>query len=165
MNNQPLVSVIINNYNYAQFLRQAIDSILNQNYPNLEVIVVDDGSTDNSREVINQYGDRIYPIFQENGKQAAALNTGFAASKGEIILCLDADDYLLPSAVEQIVAAFQPGIGKVHFRLQVVDADNQPLSYFIPSAGMTLSSGEVWRQLLQTSSYVSSPMRRQCLSS
>ena len=158
MNNQSLVSVIVNNYNYAQFLRQTIDSALSQSYKSLEVIVVDDGSTDNSREVIAQYGDRINPIFQENGKQAAALNTGFAASKGEIVLFLDADDYLLPTAVEQIVAAFQPGIGKVHFRLQVVDSDNNSLGYLIPSIGMKLSSGEVWRKLLQTSSYVSSPM-------
>ena len=158
MNNLPLVSVIVNNYNYAQFIEQSIDSALNQGYPNLEVIVVDDGSTDNSRQVIAQYSDRIYPIFQENGRQAAALNTGFAASRGEIILFLDADDYLLPTAVEQVVSAFQPGIGKVHFRLQVVNGDNQSLGYFVPSVGMTLDSGEVWHKLLQTSSYVSSPM-------
>jgi glycosyltransferase involved in cell wall biosynthesis len=158
MDAKPLVSIIINNYNYEQFLPKAIESALDQTYYHVEVVVVDDGSTDNSRDVICQYGDRIHPIFQANGKQAAALNTGFAASKGDIILFLDADDYLLPTAVEQIVAAFQPEIGKVHFRLQVVDGDNQPLGYFIPSTGMKLESGEVWRKLLQTSSYVSSPM-------
>ena len=158
MNNSPLVSVIVNNYNYAQFVKHSIDSALNQTYPNIEVIIVDDGSIDNSRQVITQYGDRIHAIFQENGKQSAALNTGFAASKGEIILFLDADDYLLPNAVEKIVAKFQPCIGKVHFRMQVVDSENESLGYFIPSIGMKLSSGEVWRKLLQTSSYVSSPM-------
>jgi len=158
MNKQPSVSIIINNYNYAQFVRQSIDSALGQNYRPLEVIVVDDGSTDNSREVISTYGDCIHAIFQPNGKQAAALNTGFASSKGDIILFLDADDYLMPTAVEQIVGAFQSGIGKVHFRLQVVDGENQPLGYFIPSIGMKLDYGEVWRKLLQTSSYVSSPM-------
>lgn len=158
MDSQPLVSVIVNNYNYAQFLPQAIDSVLGQTYPRLEVIVVDDGSTDSSREVISQYGDRIQALFQANGKQAAALNTGFAASHGEIILFLDADDYLLPSAVASIVAAFQSEVGKVHFRLQVVDGKNQSLGYFIPSAGMTLASGDVLPRLLETSSYVSSPM-------
>lgn len=158
MNEQPLVSIIINNYNYAQFIERSIDSAIGQNYRPLEVIVVDDGSTDNSREVISSYGDRIHAIFQPNGKQSAALNAGFAASKGEVILFLDADDYLLPTAIEQIVAAFQPGIGKVHFRLQVVDGENEPLSYCIPSVGMKLDSGEVWRKLLQVSSYVSSPM-------
>jgi len=156
--NRPLVSVVINNYNYAQFLSQAIESALIQNHKPIEVIVVDDGSTDNSREIIEQYGDRIHAIFQVNGKQAAALNTGFSACKGEIILFLDADDYLLPTAIEKIVSAFKPGIGKVHFRLQVVGTDDQPLGYYIPSIGMQISEGEVWRNLVKTSSYVSSPM-------
>lgn len=157
MKSEVLTSIVINNYNYAQFISVAIDSALNQTYSNIEVIVVDDGSTDNSGQIIGEYGDRILPIFQANGKQAAALNTGFAASRGEIILFLDADDYLFPEAVEQIVAAFEPSVGKVHFRLQVVDGEGQPLGYFIPSIGQKLTSGEVWRQLLQTSSYVSSP--------
>lgn len=153
-----LVSIIINNYNYAMFLGSAIDSALSQSYSCLEVIVVDDGSTDHSRDIILQYGDRIRAVFQKNGKQASALNAGFAASSGNIIFFLDADDYLLPNAAEQIVAAFQSRVGKVHFRLSVVDSQGQSLDYTIPSAGMTLSSGEVWCQLLQTSSYVSSPM-------
>jgi hypothetical protein len=158
MIHQPFVSIIIDNYNYAQFLRQAIDSALSQSRHDLEIIVVDDGSTDDSSTVISEYGDRIHAIFQANGKQAAALNTGFAASKGDIILFLDADDYLFPDAVNQIVAALTPEIGKVHFRLQVVDGHNQPLDYFIPSVGMELTSGEVWHKLLETSSYVSAPM-------
>jgi glycosyltransferase involved in cell wall biosynthesis len=158
MIHQPFVSIIIDNYNYAQFLRQAVDSALSQGRNDLEVIVVDDGSTDDSSAVISEYGDRIHAIFQANGKQAAALNTGFAASKGDIILFLDADDYLLPDAVNQIVAAFTPEIGKVHFRLQVVDGSNQSLGYSIPSAGMALTSGEVWHKLVETSSYVSAPM-------
>ena len=159
MKSSPPVSVIINNYNYDRFLAQAIDSALGQTYPHIEVIVVDDCSTDSSRQIIADYGDRIIPILREsNGKQAAALNTGFEKSTGEIVLFLDADDYLLPNAIEKIVAAFEPKIGKVHFRLQVVDGDNQPLGYSIPSIGMSLAEGEVWQKLLQTSSYVSSPM-------
>lgn len=161
MNTQlsPLVSIIINNYNYERFLPEAIDSSLRQTYPNTQVIVVDDCSTDNSRDVIASYGERIISILhQENGKQAAALNSGFSASHGEIILFLDADDYLLPTAVERIVEAWKPGFGKIHYRLQVVNTESQPLGYFIPSIGMKLAYGEVWRKLLQTSSYVSSPM-------
>lgn len=158
MEMQPFVSIIINNYNYGKFLAEAIYSALLQSYSNIEVIVVDDGSTDNSREIIEEYKDRIHAIFQINGKQAAALNTGFFACKGEIILFLDADDYLLPTAVQKVVEAFQPGIGKVHFRLQVVDGNSEPLGYFIPSVGMSLATGAVWQKLLQTSSYVSSPM-------
>ncbi len=158
MQNKPIVSIIIDNYNYAQFLEQAIDSALSQGWPALEVIVVDDGSTDDSAAILAEYGDRIHAIFQENGKQAAALNTGFGASKGGIVLFLDADDYLSPEAVPQIVEAFQADIGKVHFRLQVVDGQNESLGYSIPSIGMELTSGEVWKKLLATSSYVSAPM-------
>ncbi|HIK54845.1 MAG TPA: glycosyltransferase family 2 protein [Synechococcales cyanobacterium M55_K2018_004] len=159
MKDNPRVSIIINNYNYAQYLPTAIASALDQTYRHIEVIVVDDCSTDGSREVIQRYGDRIVPIFHDvNGKQGAALNSGFAASQGEIVMFLDADDYLFPDAVERIVAVWKPGISKVHFRLQVVDGEGNPLGYCIPSIGNKLPSGAIWQQLLETSSYVSSPM-------
>lgn len=92
----PLVSILINNYNYGQFLAEAIDSALSQTYPNKEVVVVDDGSTDNSRAIIATYGDEIVPILKANGGQASAFNAGFAVSRGEIICFLDADDLFLP---------------------------------------------------------------------
>ena len=95
-NKSPLVSILINNYNYAQYLSQAIDSALGQTYTNTEIIVVDDGSTDNSREIINSYGNQIISVLKENGGQASAINAGFAASKGDIICLLDADDIFLP---------------------------------------------------------------------
>jgi glycosyltransferase involved in cell wall biosynthesis len=103
----PLVSILINNYNYGQFLDAAIASALNQTYPHTQVIVVDDGSTDQSLEIIAQYGDRIVPVLKENGGQASALNAGFAASQGEIICLLDADDLFLPCKVTEVVALFQ----------------------------------------------------------
>lgn len=109
---KPLVSILINNYNYGRYLSDAIDSALGQTYLNTEVIVVDDGSTDNSREVIEHYGDRIVAILKENGGQASAMNAGFAASKGEIICILDSDDLFLPEKVSEVVDLFQknPGI-------------------------------------------------------
>jgi glycosyltransferase involved in cell wall biosynthesis len=69
----PLVSILINNYNYGRFLTEAIDSALNQTYSNIEVIVVDDGSTDNSQEIIKSYQDKIIPILKPNGGQASAI--------------------------------------------------------------------------------------------
>ena len=111
----PLVSITINNYNYERFLTQAIDSALAQTYPNVEVIVVDDGSTDDSAAVIAGYGDRIVSIFKENSGQASAMNIGFAASRGEVICLLDADDVFLPEKVATVVEFFQksPDIGWV----------------------------------------------------
>ena len=106
MQDNPLVSVLINNYNYGRFLKQAIDSALNQTYPHLEVIVVDDGSTDNSREIIGSYGDKITPVLKENGGQASAFNAGFAASQGKIICFLDSDDAFLPEKLTEVVKAF-----------------------------------------------------------
>ena len=89
-----LVSIIINNYNYARFLRAAIDSALGQSYASIEVLVVDDGSTDQSRAIIDSYGDRVKSILKKNGGQASALNAGFAQCQGDIVIFLDADDVL-----------------------------------------------------------------------
>ncbi|OKH21787.1 glycosyltransferase family 2 protein [Chroogloeocystis siderophila] len=102
----PLVSVIINNYNYGRFLTQAIESVLNQSYSNWELIVVDDGSTDNSREIIEAYKEKLIPILQKNAGQGEAINTGIAHAQGEIISFLDADDYFARDKLEKIVAGF-----------------------------------------------------------
>lgn len=102
----PLVSVIIGNYNYGRFIAEAIDSVLNQTYRNFELIVVDDGSTDNSREIIKSYGNKLTAIYQQNGGQSAAFNVGFAASKGEIICFLDSDDYYYKEKLAKVVEAF-----------------------------------------------------------
>src|ERR1035438_2741424 len=83
MSKLPLMSVIIDNYNYGGFVRDAINSALDQTYPNVEVIVVDDGSTDNSREVISSFGNRVISVLKENGGQSSALNAGIARSSGE----------------------------------------------------------------------------------
>jgi glycosyltransferase involved in cell wall biosynthesis len=107
MNTLQRASIIINNYNYGRFLRQAVDSALMQSYPNVEVIVVDDGSTDNSCDIIQSYGDRIIPVLKENGGQASAFNAGFAKSQGSIIFFLDADDCFTPEKVETVIQAFE----------------------------------------------------------
>lgn len=103
MTQKPVVSILINNYNYSDFLADAIDSALAQTYRHFEVIVVDDGSTDGSQEIISAYGDKIISIFKDNGGQASAFNVGFEASKGDIICFLDADDIFTPRKVELIV--------------------------------------------------------------
>lgn len=129
MRKNPLVSIVINNYNYGRFLQEAIDSALNQSYPYTEVIVVDDGSTDDSREIIASYGDRITPVLKENGGQASAFNAGFSASRGEIICFLDSDDVFYPNKVEKIVATFgrYQDAGWCFHPLTVVDKDARRL--------------------------------------
>jgi glycosyltransferase involved in cell wall biosynthesis len=105
----PLVSIVINNYNYAEFLGAAIESALGQSYEPIEVLVVDDGSTDNSRQVIAGYGPRILPILTENAGQASAFNTGVAHSRGDIICFLDSDDFFHADKVKEVVKVFSGG--------------------------------------------------------
>ncbi|MPZ22513.1 MAG: glycosyltransferase [Dehalococcoidia bacterium] len=117
-----LASIIVNNYNYADFLKEAIDSALAQTYENIEVLVVDDGSTDASRALIAAYGGRIIPIFKENGGQASSFNAGFGASSGEVVVFLDADDVLLPDALLHVVPLFDDRrVAKVHWPLLEID--------------------------------------------
>ena len=104
---EPIVSIVINNHNYDQFLREAVDSALGQTYPATEVVVVDDGSTDGSRSTIRSYGDRIVPVLKENRGQGSAFNAGFAASRGSIICLLDADDWFLPEKVGEVVRSWR----------------------------------------------------------
>jgi glycosyltransferase involved in cell wall biosynthesis len=120
---QPLVTIIIDNYNYEEYLGDAIKSALNQTYKNTEIIVVDDGSTDNSLSVINNFKGQIISIVKHNGGQASSLNTGFAACHGEIICVLDADDIWLPDKVQTVVEAFNtnPNTSIVYHRVQNVD--------------------------------------------
>jgi glycosyltransferase involved in cell wall biosynthesis len=122
MNTEPLVSIIVDNYNYGRFLPDAIDSALGQTYARVEVIVVDDGSTDDSPQVIARYGSRITPVLKKNGGQGSACNAAFRVSNGTIVMFLDADDLLLPTAVEKAVPHFRdPDLIKVHWPLWYAD--------------------------------------------
>lgn len=124
-----LVSVLIPNHNYARFLGIAIDSALGQSHGDIEVVVVDDGSTDGSRELIRSYGDRVVAVFQPQSGQVAALNAAFAMSRGDFICLLDADDVFVPTKVERVVKAWKtrPQACLVHHRMQIIDADGRPL--------------------------------------
>lgn len=123
MNHRPTVSVVINNYNYGRFLGEAIDSVLAQEHACHELVVVDDGSTDHSRQVIESYGDQLIAVFKENGGQASALNAGYRPTTGDVVIFLDADDVLLPQAVSRVSEAFRDGrLSKVHWRPEVVGA-------------------------------------------
>jgi glycosyltransferase involved in cell wall biosynthesis len=117
----PRVTVIIDSYNYGQYIEEALDSVLSQDFAanQFEVIVVDDGSTDDTSDRVRKYGSRVQYLFKPNGGQASAFNLGFSHARGEIVALLDADDYWLPGKLKLIVAEFDknPEVGMVYHRL------------------------------------------------
>lgn len=142
MHENPLVSIVINNHNYGRFLKVAIESALLQTYPDTEVIVVDDGSKDNSRTIIADYGSRIIPVLKANGGQGSAFNSGFVRSTGDVILFLDSDDVLLSTAVESVVGYFNdPEVVKVHWPLWVIDEQGRKTGQLRPKS--PLSHGDL----------------------
>src|SRR5438105_2154973 len=145
------VSIIINNYNYAQFLEQAVESALAQTYPNCEVIVVDDGSADGSREVLNKFEGRATIILQENRGQVAALNNGLKRATGDLILFLDSDDVLFPEALEVVVKSWRTDSSKLQFPLEVLNSSGKPTGLLMPRA--RLSEGNILPCFLRTGRY------------
>ena len=129
------VSVVIDNYNYGRYLGQAIESVLSQDFTGrLEIVVVDDGSTDDSRRVIASFGDRIRHVFQDNQGQATAFNAGFKETLGQFICLLDSDDYWPKDKVRKVVALFEdPSVGVVQHLLQDVDREGAPLPRRMPA--------------------------------
>jgi glycosyltransferase involved in cell wall biosynthesis len=115
----PLISVIICNHNYETFIGDAIRSVLEQTYTKVECIVVDDGSTDGSREIISCFAN-IKTIFQKNAGQSGAARAGLGRATGDIVLFLDSDDFLLPDATAMIAGAWRPGVAALLFKLRVM---------------------------------------------
>ncbi|APW44171.1 glycosyltransferase [Rhodoferax saidenbachensis] len=102
INNSPLVSIVICTYNGERFLRQTLDSVLAQTYPNIEVIIVDDGSKDGTADVINEYANRhkkIKPYFKKNGGLPNARNFAFQKSQGDWLAIIDQDDLCYPNRI------------------------------------------------------------------
>lgn len=148
MSIKPLVSIIINNYNYGAYIGQAIESAIAQTYPNKEIIVVDDGSTDNSIDIIPKYSSHINIILKDNGGQASAVNTGFKESNGELIILLDSDDYLEPHALENIVPIYSMhnNVARIHWPLWRVDSTGKKSGELLPN--VQLAEGNLREQLI-----------------
>ena len=103
----PVISIIIPTYNCAHYLSEAINSILSQNYPHLDIIVVDDGSTDDTQAVLSSFGDQLTCLSQNNQGIGGARNTGQAHARGDYIAYLDADDIYLPDKLSRQMACFE----------------------------------------------------------
>jgi glycosyltransferase involved in cell wall biosynthesis len=127
---KPFFSIIIPVYNQANFLGEAIQSALEQTYSNYEIIVVDDGSSDNCREVVAEFGDKVRYIWQENKGLGGARNTGILAAKGELIALLDSDDQWMPTFLEYIVTGthFYPDADVIFCSARAMDADGHDLA-------------------------------------
>lgn len=140
----PSITVLINNFNYGRYLRAAIDSALGQDYPEFEVVVVDDRSTDESIDILRSYGQRITVVeLDRNGGQAHGVNHGFAASRGDWVAMLDADDLFLPgklAAVAERTASLAAGTRMIQDRVQQITAEGLPWGPPIPAA---LSDGDI----------------------
>lgn len=129
MSSCPLVSVIIPTYNRAGLLKLAIDSVLAQTYPHIELIVVDDGSTDDTPRMLEAYGDRIVVVRKANRGGTAARNSGIEVARGEYFNFMDHDDLMAPAKIEKQVAIMhaRPEVGLVHCGFYRIDRDGNPI--------------------------------------
>jgi glycosyltransferase involved in cell wall biosynthesis len=133
----PAVSVVVATYNYGRFLAGAVESVLTQTFRDLEVIVVDDGSTDGTNTVIAPFlcDRRVRYLHTEHIGQPAAKNTGIRAARGRLLAFLDADDVWLPPKLEMQIALLKenPTVGVVYSRRLLMDESGQPLEYEQPA--------------------------------
>src|ERR1700688_4527172 len=138
---QPRVTILIDTFNYGHFIEEAIDSVLAQDFPTeeKEVLVVDDGSSDDTAERVKKFGSRVQYFYKPNGGQGSAVNFGVEKASGEIIAILDADDYWLPGKLRRVVQEFDanPAAGMVHHRLRELDTRTGELrdGLFVPLSG------------------------------
>jgi glycosyltransferase involved in cell wall biosynthesis len=149
----PSMAIVVINHNYDCYLASAIGSALAQTHPAAEVIVVDDGSIDESRDVIAGFADRVRAVLQKNRGGTEATNAGFAVSTSEVVLFLDADDALHPDALKEIAARWRSGLAKAQFQLAMVDESGRALGGLVPNSPTELSSEELRRRFLATALY------------
>jgi glycosyltransferase involved in cell wall biosynthesis len=130
---QPLVSILTPSYNQARFLEQTIQSVLSQDYPHMEYLIVDGGSTDGSLEIIQRYADRLaWWVSEPDQGQTDAINKGFAHARGEIYAWLNSDDTYLPGAISAAVSSLQshPQAALVYAGANLVDEAGHIIGHF-----------------------------------
>ncbi len=164
---QPIVSVVITCYNYARYVGGAIESVLNQSFQDIEIIIVDDGSTDGSDTVISSFlfDHRIKYFHQENRGQAKAKNKGIKESTGEFVAFLDADDQWEKTKLEKQILLFQnQDTGVVYSRAQYIDAAGHPMELILSDKYLQPRSGKVtnWLYMNNFVPFSSAIVRKTC---
>ena len=124
-NPDPLVSIVIPAYNGASYLRQSIESVLSQDYPNIELLVFDDGSRDNTREILQSYKDRFYWESHKNMGQSATLNKGWQLARGVVLSYLGADDVLDPRAVSTSLKYLKDDVVLTYCDFNLIDPSSK----------------------------------------
>jgi glycosyltransferase involved in cell wall biosynthesis len=124
---EPSISIVITCFNYARYVAGAIECALAQSYAHKQIVVVNDGSTDASLDVISRYRERIRLVDQTNQGSIAAYNHGFAATTGDVVIFLDADDLLEPDALSRVAELWSPACAKVQYDLQIIDGSGKDL--------------------------------------
>ncbi len=147
------LSVVVSSYNYGRYLSQAIDSALNLKFDHLQVIVVDDGSTDNSHQIIEGYGDRIQTIFQQNQGQVASCTAGLQLCKYDIVIFLDSDDFLYPFAASDLMALWTSNTVKVQYSLQAIGSDGSEVHTVFPKYPHGLTPETIRAELFRAGVY------------
>ncbi len=165
-NHRLSVSVIIPAYNRADFIGAAIDSVLDQTRMPQQILVIDDGSTDDTPEVLARYRAPVTVIRQPNRGRSAARNAGLAAATGEAIIFLDSDDLMMPECIERCAAVLErrPEVGVVYSDAYLCDQQAQPLALYSKAMPGPRPSGRVLRDLARRNFLtITSMVRRSCL--
>src|SRR5436190_2267527 len=145
-----LVTVVTPSYNQGRFIRATIESVLSQDYPHIEYIVMDGGSSDETAAVVSEYGTRLQWISERDRGQSHAINKGFRLARGEIVSWLNSDDVILPGAVAHAVRAFErnPLLGAVYGEGYQIDIDGNVKHRFFATEPFNL-----WK-LIYLSDYI-----------
>ncbi len=157
MSSMQRLSIVIPNYNYGKFVGAAVSSALALDWPHIEVIVVDDGSTDDSLEVLRGFGNRIKLISQANAGPREACNRGFAESVGDVVIFLDSDDVLEPSIAVEVAEVWYTGISKVQVQMRRIDRGGSTIGRAFPDYRFTPTSAQIYHWMKTTAAYPTPP--------
>lgn len=151
------LSVVIPNYNYGRYVGEAVRSALAVDWPDVEVVVVDDGSTDRSLEILRAFGNRITLVSQENAGPRIACNRGFERTKGDAVIFLDSDDVLEPTIAHEAAAVWGSEVSKVQVQMRRIDGQGRFSGRAFPTYRRTPTPEQIRHWITSTSAYPTPP--------